>query len=114
MPMRDLRVEKLKPLNGCLVGQPSYSCISIPLEPFDLDGEVIETVIRLDGVSLPTIDVARLAGQSFQFPSNPKLGSSQDCRNRALARPHNRRVGVKAPQIVGKNIQKEIRILFRL
>ena len=72
--MRDFPVENLKPLPGRLVAEPVGLSIEIPLAPFTIDGEVVETSIFLGGVSLPTLDVLKLTGQTFSFPVNPKPG----------------------------------------
>jgi hypothetical protein len=72
--MRDFPVEKLKPLLGRLLAEPVGLSIEIPLAPFTIDGEVVETSISLGGVSLPTPDVLKLSGQTFSFPVNPKPG----------------------------------------
>ena len=72
--MRDFPVEKLKLLPGRLFADSMGFDIEIPLSPFTLDGEIVETAIYLDGVELPTSDLTMLAGQSFHFPVNPKQG----------------------------------------
>ncbi len=72
--MRDFPVEKLQPLLGHLVADPVGLSIEIPLAPFTIDEEVVETSIFLGGVNLPTADILKLAGQAFSFPANPKPG----------------------------------------
>jgi hypothetical protein len=72
--MRDFPVEKLKPLPGRLSAGPVGLSIEIPLVPFTLDGELVQTSIYLGGVSLPSPDVLKLAGQTFSFPVNPTPG----------------------------------------
>lgn len=72
--MQEFPVEKLKPLPSRLSTEPIGLSIEIPLAPFTLDGEVVETAIHLGGVSLPTADVLKLAGRTFSFPVNPKTG----------------------------------------
>jgi hypothetical protein len=50
--MRDFPVENLKPLLGRLFAEPVGLSIEIPLAPFTIDEEVVETSIFLGGVSL--------------------------------------------------------------
>lgn len=67
-------MEKLKPLPGDLREGALGFSIEVPLAPFTLDGNILETKIRLEDVRLPTIDITKLAGKSFLFPTNPKPG----------------------------------------
>ena len=72
--MQGFPVEKLQPLpSGFFAGSGGLS-IEIPLTPFTIDGNLIETVIHLDGVALPTDDVLKLSGMTFSFPVNPEAG----------------------------------------
>jgi hypothetical protein len=72
--MKDFPVEKLILLPGRLVAGSTGLSIEIPVAPFTLDGEVVETEIRMDEVRLPTADVHKLARQTFSFPTNPNAG----------------------------------------
>ena len=42
--------------------------------PFELDGDDVETSIRLEGIDLPTLNWSDLEGQEFAFPANPDQG----------------------------------------
>ncbi len=66
--------EKIRGLRAILGGEPGNASLEIPLAPFDLSGEKIDTSIRLEGIDLPTVAVADLMGQTFSFPVNPKEG----------------------------------------
>ncbi|WP_059414797.1 GatB/YqeY domain-containing protein [Cupriavidus basilensis] len=46
----------------------------IELAPFPLGGAQVRTALRLDGVSLPSLSLARLAGRRLRFPLNPEPG----------------------------------------
>lgn len=48
--------------------------IRVPLEPFQFFGDTVSTSVRLDRVSLPTSDLAKLSGQTQTFPLNPEDG----------------------------------------
>jgi hypothetical protein len=72
--MRDFPVEKLKALPGRLFAEALGLSIEVPLEPFTLDEEIVETKICLGDVGLPATDIAKLVGQSFLFPASPKPG----------------------------------------
>ena len=54
------------PIAGCFV--------RIFIAPFDLDGVVVKTSVRLDGVDLPNSDMRALAGQTLNAPINPEAG----------------------------------------
>jgi hypothetical protein len=72
--LSDFPVEKLKPLASRYHGEPGDITIEMPLKPFKLDGQEVNTSIRLEGVNLPTTDASELIGQSFDFPLNPEDG----------------------------------------
>ena len=46
----------------------------VSLAPFELEGALIETSARLDGVHLPTNDLNELADHSLNFQINPDAG----------------------------------------
>jgi len=64
----------LHPMGATLSGTPGNAALDVPLEPFRLEELEISTRIRLDGITLPTLDLASLAGKVFTFPTNPQDG----------------------------------------
>lgn len=72
--MRNFPVELLKPLPGVFFDDDLGMDIEVPLSPFTLDDDLVDTSIRLDGISLPTTDLRALSGKEFQFPVNPTHG----------------------------------------
>ncbi|MFN3165431.1 MAG: hypothetical protein ACE37H_00035 [Phycisphaeraceae bacterium] len=72
--MKRFPVEKRRPQIATLSGTADHASIRIPLAPFDLDDQSIETVLVLEQIRLPTVDRSRLCGRSFDFPSNPQAG----------------------------------------
>jgi hypothetical protein len=72
--MRNFPVELLKPLPGVFFDDELGIDIEVPFSTFTLDDELVETSMRLDGVSLPTTDLQVLSGQVFHFPVNPDPG----------------------------------------
>lgn len=67
-------VAKLQPLDATLSGEPDEAELQIPLVPFELDDLSVETEIVCDCIELPTLDLAALSQQSFDFPTNPDDG----------------------------------------
>lgn len=55
-------------------GPAQQAAIHIPLQPFILDGERVETAIRLDGIALDLDDLRRHERRSYRFPANPQDG----------------------------------------
>ncbi|MBO9881000.1 hypothetical protein [Xanthomonas sp. D-109] len=64
----------LQPRHAILSGQPEDAALEILLRPFLLDGDIVDTAIRLDGIALPSLRLGALAGQRFDFPRNPQDG----------------------------------------
>ncbi len=64
----------LQPRHAILSGQPEDASLEILLRPFLHAGEIVDTAIRLDGMSLPSLRLGELAGQRFDFPRNPQDG----------------------------------------
>ena len=48
--------------------------IVIPVEPFEYDGETVNTSFALDSIELPVLDWRNLSGREFRFPINPEPG----------------------------------------
>ena len=48
--------------------------IEIPLEPFQFDGGIQRTKVRLDFIRLPVSDWRDVQGHEYRFPVNPKQG----------------------------------------
>jgi len=67
-------------MTGTLKAGHGGFSIEIPIKPFELaiypDGtpELVETALRLDAVSLPTMDLTVLSGRTFAYPVNPDDG----------------------------------------
>ena len=55
-------------------GPTQQAAITIALHPFVLDGQPLDTLIRLDGIALDLGDPRRQAGCSHRFPVNPQHG----------------------------------------
>jgi hypothetical protein len=78
---RAFPVELLVPTGGTLAGfdedleaaGDDFS-IEIALEPFELEGEEVETSIRLDAIELDVEHARELEGRTFAFPTNPEEG----------------------------------------
>lgn len=51
-----------------------YFNISIPVAPFDFDGESVETAVRLDLIDFGVADWRLLSDKLFVFPVNPTEG----------------------------------------
>jgi hypothetical protein len=54
-----------------LSGDADCASIEVLLRPFQLNDQTIDTSIRLDGIDLPSLQLAQLVGRSFEFPINP-------------------------------------------
>jgi hypothetical protein len=67
-------ISKLKIFNGSLLIQDGEWKIVLPIEPFELDGEIIETAIYLESISIPTDSLKQLEDRKFQFPEYPEDG----------------------------------------
>jgi len=72
--MRNFPVHLIRPLSVKLWGSSKSASIEIPLAPFDLDGNAIQTTIWLENIRLPSTKLSRLQKQQFTFPSNPRNG----------------------------------------
>ncbi|MBF5006459.1 hypothetical protein [Diaphorobacter caeni] len=72
--MDDLSPSLLKARHAILSGEPGDASLYVMLTPFLHAGELIDTAIRLDGIELPSVMLAPLAGKSFDFPVNPDDG----------------------------------------
>ena len=67
-------IKALKPRHAILAGEQGCASITILMEPFLLDAEIVDTSIRLDGIELPSVHLKEIAGKSFSFPVNPAEG----------------------------------------
>jgi len=67
-------IKALRPRHAILSGEPGCVSITILIKPFVWDAEITDTSIRLDGIELPSVHLADLAGKSFTFPINPEEG----------------------------------------
>jgi hypothetical protein len=72
--MKKFPLDLIKPVVALLSGEPDCASVEIILKSFFLDGKLVETSIRLDGVEIPSIRLADLANKSFVFPINPSDG----------------------------------------
>jgi hypothetical protein len=72
--MEKLQLKLLKPRHAILSGDPECVSIEILIMPFLLNGEVVNTSIRLDGIDLPSNMLRDLVGKIFAFPVNPNDG----------------------------------------
>ncbi|HBP1105783.1 hypothetical protein ACET47_08505 [Pseudomonas aeruginosa] len=55
-------------------GPSQQAAIHIPLHPFTLQGEVVETSIRLDDIALDLSDLRAHENRDYRFPENPENG----------------------------------------
>ncbi len=55
-------------------GPSQQAAITIPLRPFTLDGQSVDTLIRLDGIALDLSEPRSQANRSHRFPVNPQDG----------------------------------------
>ncbi len=67
-------IENLEFLPGEIWGEDENVTIEIALKPFVLEGQTVNTSVRLDRIALPTTNLTALENQSFQFPVNPTDG----------------------------------------
>ena len=67
-------IEKLKPLPGRMFSSHGAVGIEIPLSPFVIEGQEVETSIRLDGIAIPQCELSELENRAYQFPVNPSEG----------------------------------------
>jgi hypothetical protein len=74
MSLEKFPAEKLIPAKAFVSKRGERFDIGIALQPFELDGETVETDFRLDGVRLPETGPSTWAGQSYTFPVNPEEG----------------------------------------
>lgn len=67
----------LVPSLGRLQGpdEEGFYAIDVPLEPFEMDGELVDTSIRLDFVPLPVPHAQAATGREFSVPVNPQDGA---------------------------------------
>ncbi len=82
--MFDFPSQEIKPLRAELSGKAGKASIEIYLQPVHFPREMveqepglnggIESTIRLDFIELPTVELAELAGRTFDFPVNPVDG----------------------------------------
>jgi hypothetical protein len=55
-------------------GPFGLAAISIGLAPFEFDGELHNTSLQCDQISLDLADFSALTGKTFEFPPNPEPG----------------------------------------
>jgi hypothetical protein len=75
--MNEFPVHLLKPTSARywpFRGPCQQAAIHIPLFPFMLESEVVETCIRLDCIALDLSDLQTLENRSHHFPVNPEDG----------------------------------------
>lgn len=65
----------LKPRHAVLAGEPHNASLDVLLAPFYWKDALADTSIRLDGIDLPSVYLAALAGKRFSFPLNPDAGA---------------------------------------
>lgn len=70
MALKLFPVELLQPCVASLSGEAGNASLTVPLRPFEWEGGRVETEIRLDGIDLPSVKAADLAGRVFHFPLN--------------------------------------------
>lgn len=69
----DFSVERFEFGEGSIDKENSLYNINIPVSKFVLDGEIVETAIRLDSISLPESLISCI-GKTINFPLNPEEG----------------------------------------
>ena len=67
-------VDLLRPTEGVLSGADGVFALTIPLEPFELDDEEVETEIIVEGIEADAESLAALAGRTLTLSSNPEPG----------------------------------------
>lgn len=74
--MRKFPTKLLVPSAARLSGPAEAASIEIKLEKFSLDhmDDPVETAVRLECIELPTMSPHELAGETFNFPTNPEPG----------------------------------------
>ncbi|MBD7922368.1 hypothetical protein [Xanthomonas bonasiae] len=72
--MKNFSPVDLKARHAILSGEPGNVSLTLLMSPFLVDGTLVDTSVRLDGVNLPSNLLSDLAGKSFVFPVNPQEG----------------------------------------
>ena len=72
--MEDFSAKELKPRHAVLSGTAGEASITILMQPFLRNLEIVDTSIRLDAIDLPSNLLGELAGKFFEFPTNPHEG----------------------------------------
>jgi len=72
--MRKFPDSLIKPVKAMLSGVAGDASLEIELCSFALNGEEVDTSIRLEGIAIPSVSLASLKGLAFQFPVNPEPG----------------------------------------
>jgi hypothetical protein len=72
--MRNFPVNLLVARMATLGGSAENVWLEVSLMPFTLDGELIETKILLEHISLTTAELSELQEKQFRFPVNPEDG----------------------------------------
>lgn len=75
--MKEFPIEKLIFTGAKIQGSDKSISIEVAIEPFELEldgySEVVDTVLLLDGISIPA-NPAELEKKEFNFPTNPSDG----------------------------------------
>lgn len=61
----------LTPIAGSIQLYNGLYDIRIDLSPFELDGEIVKTAIRLERINFPASSISNLSHKTFDFPVNP-------------------------------------------
>ncbi len=67
-------VELIEVTGGRFEGEPNNYTLTLTLAPFEVEGELHETEIVLDGIEIPDGSIDAVANKSFDFPVNPQDG----------------------------------------
>lgn len=68
------RWQPLRALGELFCGPCGRASLTIELAPYELNGEEVDSPLRLDQIDLPVDELFELAGRTFEFPLNPEEG----------------------------------------
>ncbi len=72
--MKNLSVKLLKPQHAILSAHGPAFSLTVLMHAFVLEGELVASVMQLDGIQLPSARLADLVGKAYDFPLNPDDG----------------------------------------
>ncbi len=96
------------------VGLPAtlFFDIEIPLQPFEFDGELQKTAVRLDFIRFPVSDWRQLQNREFRFPVNPQPGYIDGSVYLGDAHNPTDVTRIRFGPLAGRSLQAELDVRF--